>query len=649
MDKKMRRGKRRQQQQQQMSLQFLAERMLCCCLLLLPILLVTLNGCNCAPRKTEAVKKDTIRDDRKQQTWKESIFAKLDHHVKRLEFDLEEYLNVNYLPYLRIVGALLDFESEKTDSGMARQTRVVLRVTTIHAYLVIHQTALTYASVQLLKSYLNSKDKDYTLSDSNLNAAFAYLNLQIRTYTLVHKSAYLHEFAFLCSKYEAPTDKPLKKLTGLQKLIDFLKTRTNFSRTRTETTSEIFVGNGDELKLQIKLALEFKLNEESVNKFADEFYSRNGLEALISGYLFMSYDQTYLLEVSRKFNFRKYFNNCKTGNEEKRLKANNIKIDTFDPSLPNKIADIDMSEIKSKFDTNLVAEAKYMFRKRFYNELIEKTLPLEENQVNLFGSLMENLQNSKELINLIKDNDKNKAKIDDEDEETISAKIFALNKMVTEYQLLKISALNRFTQLAKYQIGYATVHSNSIGSKKLEFRVPFNNSFFALKIQKLLLAFYPVMMSQASFATTKLADFSFDKHKQHLIQMFGKNSIKSKKAVALLDEFYNYLQTFRKREEVVANINMHYIKLELKKFHDLPSDRQGYFVAMNNFALGHILALHLEPTYNEMNNLYDLVQKHIVECLLKDHIHTELAISGKSIECNVKRWLIITPDEPEDQ
>lgn len=605
--------------------------------------LFELDTCSCVPTKIPKLPKlDTIQEETSEletslQTWKENIIVKLNWHVRNLEANLEHYMGARYLPILRIVSRSVDYNAELVDGGIDKYTKALLRLSTIHTYLIIHQTALTSAAVKVFESYLKSHFDDYELKEIELKSVLIFLNDQIRTHTLEDKSDYLVEFAFLCSKFQTPDIQSDKTQSTLKKLIEYLKAKVNLGRTKAQELKDCLLVSLDIISDELRQALDFKLNEAQIQGYVDDFFSSHGLESLISGYMYMSHNDNYMSEISRKFSFKKYFDSCMTGKEENSLKRINDDIVFFDPTLPLDIDTIKPFEPKEEWNPHAFEMAKLELKRRFHKELVKNALPLVERETNIFKSIMQNFNDPK-LTKLLAEHDKNDAKGKD----SRSSLLFGLSQVMTEYQMLKLSAIERYIRLAKFHLGYTNRMQRS------NFVVPFNDIFFALIMQRILIVFYPLMTAQASAGTSDFGEFRFDLNRA-FVDGVGKPIPKSSDLSQRLDKIYDWLQNFHKREEVTLNLNVYILKKELDRFRSLPLASQGYYVALNNYAIGQIFWLYMEPSYNKMSFCYDVVQKHIVESLLQDQQQKELAINGKTIESNTKRWMIITPQEALNQ
>lgn len=598
------------------------------------LLMILVNSiCNCSPQDYEATNRYKILNAPFadiSKSWIDNVIEKLENFVTTTEVNLEKYMNARYLPHLKVVAALIDFKIDHYDSNMSKSAKALLRISTIHAYLMIHQTALTSSAVQLFVSFLISQKKiiKYRMSDDELKSTLMYLNYQIRTSALEDKSEYLLEFAYLCSKYENTNNQPTLEM---ERLVDYLKFKTSESIRKRDELRVSYGKVESKLSQNIKNSLDFKKNDLIFQKSIDDFYLKHGLAALLSGYLFMSYDKDNTenkLKLPRKFGFKRYFDYRTKSSEVTRLRYRNDLPNSFDPILP-----LDFSEIAQPGDEQELMKLLYKIADdpialRFREELEDIALPSDEFESETLAILVSKF----EEINLPKLLGHKTNNTSGNDSKIRAALLDGTSKVVIEHQILKGCVLDRFVRLAKKSINYEDDIAKS------RFVVPFRNSVFGLRCQKLLFAFYPVMMSQASDSVSELSshDFNLDKN---VIENCGKIK-KTSELSGQLDKLYKALKQYQRRENIVSSIRAHKFEEEVKEFRKLPYDAQDYFVAFNDAALGAVLSLYLDATYHEMDHVYDFLRMRVVANLKRDQQLIALSlVYGKTIESNVMLWL----------
>lgn len=601
------------------------------CFIFVLISLLSFNYyCVCSPKKTKQ-EVSILGDDNNGQLWTTYVIDKLNLHLLKLQSDLEKYLENRYLYYLKIVGSIIDFNIDSPDSNLPKSIKTLLRISTIHAYLMIHQTALTGSAIQLLDRYFQSiKDKNYKLDDRQLRGVLMYLNIQIRSSTFDNKSEYLLEFAHLCSKYENTNrDKP--DTDEMEKLIEYLKVKTHTSMLKVQESRDDFANSKIQLSLDLQQAIDFKLNYNLVQEFADNFYNRNGLTPIISGYLFMSNDNSFTSNIPRKFHYKKYFKTCKKAKEKDLFKSNSF--DYFDPILPLELKEIKPLEKNKNDNLNNIADS--YLKKLFHREIIVSALPDAVKESYTFHSLMVSLSEAGEFLKNNKNHNNNK-----KSNEIQSLMLDNIQEIVTEYQFLKSCLLDRLIKVAKSYIGYG---DSEIQESK--FIVPFDNKIFALRVQILFFAFYPVMVSQASDTIALLNNVLKEMSKliDEESRREKKTSLKLSK-IDVLKKLNSDMTMYKKKEDIKASVRMHRYEVELKEFRSASPESQSYYVAMNNNAIENVMSLYIEPAYHEMDYSYDFVRKLIFDYLLSDQVLTDLTVSnGKSIEGNVLFWIKINP------
>lgn len=599
-----------------------------CFFSLLSVVIFACNvPCYCSPNQTTT----------SSTSWSENVIDKLENHILKMISDLEMYLSLNYLPHLRSVSLTLDHKEKGIDSGMKKSTKALMRLSTLHAYLIIHQTALASSAVELMKSSfveIQKDNKEFKLTDYELQTLLTYLNFQILTYTFKQKADYLLEYAYICFKYEKSTIKPKEDTDSLidkklESFIDFVKERTIITRIRTQKFKKDFIARNprDSLTANLKNALDyndFKRKETLILAYADNFYRKNGLTPIIAGYLYMSHDDVFRPKSNRKFTFNGYFDSWTTKLEQS--SPERLKNDKFQQVLPLTITNI--KPFKSLRNEILEKAADSELKRKFREELIKNALPSFEDGAIVLKSTIGSIEKT-EVARLIAEHDK-------KDRKARNIRLLLLEdltKMITEYHFLKNCVLVRFINLAKTYIDYTDM--NGI----FDFIVPFNDKVSAVRIQKLLFNFYPVMMAQVSTTMTNFNDPHFDKHRS-LVDNGGKNFDKNVELAETLDRVYDFLKLYKKREDITAKLKIYKMRIEMSKFRKLPLAFQGYFVAFNGYALGNVLSLYMGSAYEETNQEFDLVQKHIISKLQVDHFHGNLAMSkGKSIESNVLDWI----------
>lgn len=590
-------------------------------------LLVAFDTYNCSPKLLVGQSGDS------SIIWKDRLIKNLNIHVQKLEKALEQYLDNRYMPYLEIVASECDFDTRHVDSGMSKQTKSILRLSTLHAYLMIHQTALVSSSVAMLSSYLKTKNKDYKLNDNELKSILLYLNYQIRAYTYEHKSEYLLEYTHLCSSFEWKGNR--KQKSNIERLVDFVKAKTKISLLKIRTTRDHFLQNKQYLPDDIKKALDFKENGAKVLGFSDMFFRKLGLEAIITGYMYMSspLDVNVKQTYPRNLDFKKYFMFCKSESETRLVTQNKDKfgIDGYDPILP--IDNINQLEkfgiVISEEDKNMNSIATSKLKQGFVDELMITSFEHEKNEVTIFGTVIYGFEDA-DIARIINNHDKNNEKA----RKLRSELIDGISKMMIDYEIVKSCVLDRFINLAKSFLNY---EQDSI--RKSTFIVPFNDLIFALNAQRLLFAFYPVMISQASYTMSDFGHFNFDLHKDFVSSIGGRIS-KTSELYERYERLYLWIKNYKKREDVISKLRSHRLRVEMEYFRSLPVVSQGYYHAMNDYTLGNVLSLFLEPSYNEMNQFFDFVQNRIVVNLLGTPDLAAMSMTnGKSVESNVKLWL----------
>lgn len=597
-------------------------RLLTLCFLYSILTVVIIKECECNLNTTTTTTATTF-------SWINELSNKLDSHVKKLESKLETYLDTHLLPYLRIIGSKIDHKSEfNVHEGINDPIKVLTRLTILHAYFIIHQTALVNGASSLLKTFLASKKDipDYELSDYDLQSALMYLNFQIRTAAFDDKNIYLLEYAFLCSTYD---NLDIGDITDdLQKLIDFIKAKTKFAIKKMQEDKDYCRTTERRMDFDLKNSLDFKTNSKLLQGSADELYIRNGLDTLLAGYLFMSYDSYSKVKMNRKFSFKRYFETSKSPKDRDILDQNSI--DSFDPLIPLDIMSLSIVDKIDETDIYVRNIANSQIKRHFQNELITVSMIHEVTEENLFANLVNGFATSDiETFLSSREND------DKSSRESRSLLLDRLSKQAINFQLTKSSMLNRFIELAKSYLGY-----NDDLPGRSTFIVPFNNAVFGLHVQRLIFAFYPAMMSQASYMLASFGDFDKDMSKE-LVDAVGESYFATKDISQKLDKLYSWLKIFKKREDVIAKLRGHNLKIEFEKFRSMSPQAQGYFVGLNDYSLGNILSLYLEPTFNRLpNQKYDYVQKIIIDNLLSNQVISELSVTnGKGIESNIILWL----------
>lgn len=580
------------------------------------------NLCICS--RTDPAIESAGTDD--NQTWRGDVIKKLREHLSNLVGDLQSYLEVRYLPYLRIVGSVLDHKTTDANAGMSKPVKSLLRLSTLHAYFIIHQTALVNSAINLLESYLKTKEKHIKLESAEMNTILLYLTYQIRIYSMEHKSQYFLEFAHLCSENELPSENGL--LNDISMFINYLIIKVNLSRTRANEARDKFLILEKTLDINLRRALDFKINDIFVQKHADQFFTDNGLGPIISGYLFMSTDDSFRDKLHRKFKFKRYFDNRYYGDEEEVLREKGQPSDAFDPVMPLDIDNIPLS-ITIRRTNQIVEElARITVNKQFQEELLEITLPLQANEVSVIQTMIRGLDEL-EIPKHQKEHDGTNEKA----KQTRSMLLNGMNKIAIDYQILKTNILDRFVNLAKSHIGYETDGLESF------FIVPFNDHVFALKAQDLLFAFYPVVMSQASNTLSDFSVYNYEANKDLVVQTLNKPLTVETFAVQL-ERLYGSIKLYKKRESIIAALRAFKFKEEVTRFRNLPPEDQGFYVAFSSYAFGNVLSQFLEPSYNEMHFMYDSIQKRIIETLLSEQRLAELSMTqGKLIESNLELWL----------
>lgn len=570
------------------------------------------------------------------ETWVDKVTNKLNIHVRVMEASLERYLYARYLPYLRIVGAQLDHKQKDRDSGLTKQTKALLRLGTLHAYFTIHQTALTSGAIHLMNLLLKSKqqeDRNYQLKDGELLSSILYLNYQIRLFNFEHKGDYLLEFTYLCHKFEAKENVDEESMDHTEKFIDYVKAKTRIIVRKIDETREEFIERGKQLKYSVKSHLDFEANHEELQEFIDEFYRKHGLEALISGCLHMSQDDSFMGRGVKRTTFKKFFENCNSKIDKESVFAAN-RIDSFDPVIPTNL-DVVPSTFESKSE-NFRENSKLATDKMknvFHEELIKNALPQLEEEKTILIDLILSFERDN-IGSLMAQHDKN------EDRSKIARALVIkdLAKMTIEYQLLKMCVLERFINLAKTFIGYDN-------TKKLNFIVPFDNRFFALHVQKLVIGFYHVMMSQISRTWVMFNEAKFDQHRA-LVNSIGKAIPESSELANALDRFYAKIKLFNKRDRVIAKLKAYNMKVEMVRFRKLPIEAQGYYVSFNGFTTGNVLSLFLESSLNDKKQLFDFVQKRFSENAFSHQTLGKFVMTtGKQIEALVLNRILSMKQE----
>lgn len=617
----------------------------------------------------------------KASSWLDNVKMKLDASIVSMEVELEKYIKIRYMPYLKVVAGLIDFDSDEFDSNMSESTKIVLRISTIHAYLMIHQSALTSSAVRLFCLFLKKKrdflkNDNYIMNDDILKATLTYLNYQIRQYTFEHKFEYLNEFAKLCSENESFINKPILEM---EKMIDYMKYKTYIMVNRCDESHEHLMRVESKLSDDIKFSLSFSTNQQQVHKYADEFYAKHGLTGLLSAYLFMSSPRDNKDKAkhrnnnnNNKFNFKTYFDyKSKAAQIVKSRFKVDIQVNDFDPILPLDFARIAKIDTNRKLVKLLYQIADDPLKDRFRDELINKSLALESSELQSFESLVSSLSqlvdDSRLQTTLMMNNNKKKKKKKEEESSrttttkavntnTVGELLNDMSRVITEHQILKACVLERFILLAK-----ATIVDNSSDNIELltnnrKFIVPFRNTVFALRCQRLLFYFYPVVMSQASDSVSELSLYNFNLDRKVIesqFQLVGQLSEPielefKQQMLQKLDKLYSKLKQFQKRETVISGIRAQLFEQEVANFRKLPDDSQDYYVALNDAALGTILSLYLEQTYEkDYLFMFDFIRMRALRNLSRNQKLTSLSVTyGKTIESNVFLWLKNRNKEP---
>lgn len=667
------------------------------------LLLVTIfnKSIICMPQQETIARGSNIQSDDlvdKNSLSSNYVVTKLNSHISKVEYDLEQYLGIHYLPYLQFFATTINRKDYEMDSETPKDLKALLRLTTIHAYLTIHQSALLSSAIRALIDYFNYLEEKFLKENSNegeielkissaeLGRIFVYLNYQIRSSVYEDKFDYLNEFAILNSRYESPVGKSEESLSRLEKFIKFIKVKTNFSRSRLHESKLEF----DKLEQRDKKSsnfaeleekLNFSLNRPKIQQYADDFYKKHGLTPIISGYLLMSADDEFLNYNKkgrysvRRFNFKKYFDDCKTGNEEEDLSK--LKIHSFDPVFPLNIEDIPHYRSTKYWKRLILDRANEKIKQIFHQELTSTTILLQESEKEVLTHILMHFNDGK-LVKALNEHDK-------DDEKCKSSRkdlLLGMGEIIAEYHILKVNALDRFIRLAKTHIGYddndcnhevlkkasytrmshfnmthpvsegadcdegnnddrcSICKKSKLTTSKSLFVVPFNNEFVALRIQQLLLSFYQVMTLQASFTTSEFDTFNLDINRA-FVEKYGDGVKEGCELSEELDFIFKSFSEYKKREGVWAKVSMYKLKTAFNKFRNLPHASQGYYVALNNLAFGHIMSLFIEPTHIDMHFYYDLVQKTIIETMLADKVQQALMTRGRMVESNIKRWFTL--------
>lgn len=590
----------------------------------------------------------------KESSWPISfVEEKLQYHVRKLEVDLEVYLELRYLPHLRTISNEVDSQTPDIDGKISSYSKAFLRVATIHAYLTTHQAALASAAVSLLLSYLHKLEKTKQIKeikDSQLRLALMFLNYQIRSYTYEHKFDYLLEYAHLCSKYEAFYSR--FKKSEFETFIDFVKMKTSLSLSKMARTKEQFYAAVAKIKWdddELKQAIDFKINDDKLLGYADQFYIRLGLEPIISGYLYMSHDNDFHAKdrINRKFLFKKYFESSKKTDGEAKFKSIVSSLSAYDPDLPIDITSIGDVSLEKKGSVKVAYDFAASFLKDgFYDELIESILPEEEEKAFALGSMVTAFAELGNILAEYDEGEPNNGK-NKRDGLNILTRGLLLDKMsllVVEHQFLKSNVCRRFVDLAKSFLGY---YDEEYGdNRKVKFTVPFNNHIFALRVQVLLFSYYPLMQSQASDSIRELAKFNLD------VDEFEKKSdeeFKDDEISRQTQSLYSALRVYRKREDIVTKVRLHKFESELQEFRSLEKESQDYYVAFSNIVFENVLSMYLEPPFNQMDNYFDYLRKLIIDYLIADRNLGSIAMrNGRSIESNIIYWNIVGPVEEEE-
>lgn len=589
-------------------------------------IITTSNVCICGPelKKENPIPPKAVEP----KTWVNEVMSRLKIYIEKLEIDLEIYLESNYVPYLRLVGAELDPNTEY-NKGFSLATKAMLRLSTIHAYLIIHQTALASAAVSLFFDYLKKQSHNFQLHETQLRSALVYINIQLRTFPFENKAEYIHEYAYLCERFEKQ-----KISDKFQYLIDFVKARTKISLTKAFDMKAIFLKHGRYLKTAVKEALDFKLNKRALLAYTDKFYRKHGLEYIISGYLFMSADKQFKPKNNnRKFSFKHYFESCESSMIDELVRNPTIN-DAYDPILPLYLNAIpkENKHVKDEADRFILQLAENQIKVTFYRELIKVALHHDGNEADILATLINGFNEvdfAKELY------------IYDKKKKTRAKILFEMTKKVSLYQILKGSIVDRFINMAKSHIGF------EVDNGKTEFKVPFNNHVNGLHVQQLLLSFYPAMVSQASFTMSCFEDLNLD---QNLEEVAGvsRRLPKTSKLYQLLVFVYTWIKEYKRREEIISNVRKHKLREKIKQYRKLPVVLQGYYVGLTTEAMLNVLSLYLEPPYNQNNQLFDYVQTRILENYFQDHYLGELSVTeGKPIEANVYLWQSLNESESD--
>lgn len=609
---------------------------------LLSILFVGIDNCNCSPRGTKSatpetdiiitLSKEEFEASNDGLNWTDNVINKLQKHMLKVISDLEGYLVNRYLPYLQVISTDVDFHSFEIDGGMNSRMKSMLRLSTLHAYLIIYQSALVDAAIKIFTSYLKeqqaNKGEDYKLSDEEFVIAIRYLNYQIRVITLADKSEYLNEFAYICSMQEGFD--PETTTDEVERLVFYLQLKTNDNLNKIQRDKDEFMAIKGSVPASLKKALYIEDHRSIVDKVTGDFLKKQGLESIISAYLFMSHDDSLKSKIPRKFDFKKYFKSCRRGDEDKIIGRSKLKNDVFDPILPldlNTIESPKRKEVDRIFDGAAVKRLSIGFHK----EMVERIIPFQTKELETLKNIIE--MYDPKLIEILAEHDNDCSR-------TRRARIKLIEQtsaILIRYQMLKMNALDRFIKLAINHIGYQE------GTEEFQLNSPFNDKMFALTIQKLLFAFYPVLINGGSLKTSGLERFDIDSNKA-CVDNVGNKIQESSELSNRLDKLYELIRKFKKREDVTSNVGVFRLRTEVDTFRALSIKSKGFYVALNGFALGHVLALVVEPTYNEMHNMYDLIQSQIISCLLRDDKQRAVVVDGKHIESNVMRWQIITPN-----
>lgn len=614
-----------------------------CCLLLILLLLPDTSTCKqTTTNKPEthkhtsgasSVSKDEHHyKERTGKTWASSLVNKLKMHLVKLEIDLEEYLGERYLPNLRIVGSVVEHNADDAEIRLAKPLKAFLRISTIHAYLTIHQTALVSVSINFLQSFMKSKKKDFEYTDIEIQFILLYLNYQIRALTYEHKSEYLLEFAHICYEHEHHDDTPKNEM---EKFIDFLRVKVKVGLIKMKKTREdlqkFLNKNKNFISEELKQALNLKQKDKQVHELVSKFYIKHGLESLISAYLFMSYDESFKpTKTNRNFSFQKYFESEKI---EVIIEDQGNKIEDFDPSIPFDIEKItsgiiDSKKITTKFFLTL---ADSYIKKEFHNELKDVAFIIEDSDASIIGIIVYGFAEIGKILknHAIDDYERKRAKL-----------LGKLVKKLADYYLYKMGALSRFIELAKSYINYG----NEL-SERSNFIVPFNNKLFALRAQMLLFTYYPVFMRTGgnTFDNYELDRYDFELREELAIdkqQTLGSPNVIYSQVNAL----HNSLVTYKKREGVVANIKRHRLTHSFKEFRSLSLKLQEYYAALSNKAIEMIMSNYLEPGFDENDKIYDYIRHKSIRAIISNQsLVSTRCYDGKKIENNVIKWLEMRP------